>query len=210
VSGRVVRDGASVGAGIVVELQESDVDGTTTTTATATTDADGRYAFDSASLEETFSVWFAHEWNTQRYTAGQVASWAWLEGEAPSDGAGIELPDLEISLEVNAERFEQVEPAAGAVFSTGQVKPEDPITFKWTPYAGDTSYWVDLSREGEAVPVWKSPLLDSRTFVKFNGTLNDKTSITAGTYWWSVGAQKQIGAFKLFVYSWSRALIIEE
>jgi hypothetical protein len=209
VSGRVVRDGASVGAGIVVELREIDVDGTTTTTATATTDADGRYAFDSASLEETFDVVFAHGWNAQRYTADQVASWAWLEGAAPLDDAGIQLPDLEISLEADSERFELVEPAAGASFSAGQISPRTPLTFEWTPYSGAGFYWVDLGREGETVPVWQS-LLPFRTSISFNGTLNDKTRITVGTYWWSVGAQKQIGEFELFVYGWSRALIIEE
>jgi hypothetical protein len=205
VSGRVVRDGASVGAGIVVELEGRDPARTTTTT----TDVDGRYTFDSASLEGTFDVVFAYEWNTQRYTADQVASWAWLEGEAPSDDAGIELPDLEISLEVDSERFEQVAPAAGASFSTGQISPRTPLTFEWTPYSGASFYWVDLGREGEATPVWQS-LLTFGTTSSFNGTLNDETSITAGTYWWSVGAQKQIGAFKFFVYGWPRALIIEQ
>jgi hypothetical protein len=206
VSGRVVRDGASVGAGTVVQLREIDDAGTTTATTTTTTDADRRYAFDSTSLEGTFNVEFAQAWNEQ-YEVGEVASWAWLEGEAPSDGAGIELPDLEISLEVNAEMFEQVAPAAGASFSTGQITPRTPLTFEWTPYSGASLYWVDLYRKGETDPVWQSLL--PLTYSSFNGTLNDKTSITAGTYWWSVGAQKQIGAFELFVYGWPRALIIE-
>jgi hypothetical protein len=200
VSGRIVRDGASVGAGTVVELEGRD-------TARATTDANGRYAFDSASLEGTFNVVFAHELNAQ-YTADQVASWAWLEGEAPSDDAGVELPDLEISLEAGSERFEQVAPAAGASFSAGQISPRTPLTFEWKPYAEATSYWVDLGREGDAAPVWQS-LLTSRTSTSFNGTLNDETSITAGTYWWSVGAQTQMGEFEFFVYGWPRALIIE-
>jgi hypothetical protein len=203
VSGRVVRDGASVGAGIVVELEGRD-------TVRTTTDANGRYAFDSASLEETFNVVFAHQWNAQRYTADQVVSWAWLEGEAPSDDTGVELPDLEISLEADSERFEQVEPADGASFTAGQISARTPLTFEWTPYSGATSYWVDLGREGEATPVWQQSLLAAFTSVPFNGTLSDETAITAGTYWWSVGAQKQIGAFKLFVYGWSRALIIEQ
>jgi len=190
-----------VGAGTVVELEGRE-------TVRTTTNANGRYAFDSASLEGTFNVVFAHEWNAQRYTADQVASWAWLEGAAPSDDTGIQLPDLEISLEVNSERFEQVEPAAGASFSAGQISPRTPLTFEWTPYSG-AGYWVDLGREGETGPVWKS-LLTSLTSISFNGTLNDETSITAGTYWWSVGAQKQMGAFKLFVYGWPRALIIEQ
>jgi hypothetical protein len=201
VSGRVVRDGASVGAGTVVELEGRD-------TARTTTDANGKYAFDSASLEETFNVVFAQAWNEQ-YEVGEVASWAWLEGEAPSDDTGIALPDLEISLEIDAERFEQVAPAVDASFSAGQISPRTPLTFEWTSYSGASFYWVDLGREGEAGPVWKS-LLTSLTSTSFNGILNDETSITAGTYWWSVGAQKQIGAFKLFVYSWPRALIIEQ
>jgi hypothetical protein len=192
-----------VGAGIVVELEGRD-------TARTTTDADGRYAFDSASLEGTFNVVFAYEWNAQRYTAGEVVSWAWLEGGAPSDDAGVELPDLEISLEIDSERFEQVAPAAGASFSAGQISSQAPLTFEWAPYPRAGHYWVDLGREGEATPVWQSPLT-AFTSVSFNGTLNDETAITAGTYWWSVGAQKQIGAYKAFafVYGWPRALIIE-
>jgi hypothetical protein len=201
VSGRVVRDGASVGAGTTVELEGRD-------TVRTTTDANGRYAFDSAALEGTFSVVFAHEWNAQQYTTDQVASWAWLEGDAPSDDSGIALPDLEISLEVNAERFEPVAPAAGASFSTREISSRTPLTFEWTPYSGATRYWVDLGAEGEMTPVWQS-LLTFLTSSSFNGTLNDETTITAGTYWWSVGARKQIGAYQLFVYGWPRSLIIE-
>lgn len=200
VQGRVVQDGTPVGLGIVVELEG-------TGAVRTTTGADGRYAFDSASLEGTFRVVFSQGWSEQQYAADQVVSWAWLEGFAPSDDLTIELPDLEIGLEINSQRFEQVAPATGASFSAGQISPEAPLTFEWSAYPGATRYWVDLGREGQTTPAWQSRL-DPFTSASFEGTLGDGTAITAGAYWWSVGARKQVGAYKLFVYGWPRALTI--
>jgi hypothetical protein len=201
VTGRVVRDGTPVGAGIVVELEDHD-------NVTTTTDADGHYTFDIVSLEGAFSVVFAQEWNTQLYTTDQVASWAWLDGVAPSDVLTIELPDLEISLEVNSQTFGQVTPAAGASSSAGQISPENPLRFEWTPYPGAMRYWVDLGRENAVTPVWQS-YLTLFTSTSFNGILDDGNTITAGAYWWSVGAQKQISIYKLTVYGYPRLLIIQ-
>jgi hypothetical protein len=151
---------------------------------------------------------FAYEWNAQQYTAGEVASWAWLEGDAPPDDIATELPDLEISLEVNSERLEQVVPADGASFPVGQISTQTPLAFEWTPYPGATRYWVDLGRESETTPVWQS-LLTLFTSASFNGTLTDGTTVTAGAYWWSVGTRKQVGEYQSFVYGWPRSLTIE-
>jgi hypothetical protein len=200
VSGRVVRDGTPVGAGVIVELEGHD-------TPRTTTNADGRYTFDSASLEGTFRVVFAQGWNAQLYTADQVASWAWLEGVVALDDLTTKLPDLEVSLEVSSQRFEQAVPAAGASFPLGQISSQAPLSFEWTPYPGHVSYWVDLGREGETVPVWQS-YMTSATSVSFDGTLDDGTSMAAGAYWWNVGAWKPIGVYKSFVYGWPRSLTI--
>jgi len=201
VSGRVVRDGTLAGAGIIVELEGRD-------TPRTTTDADGRYTFDSASLEGTFRIVFAQRWNAQLYTADQVASWAWLEGVMAHDDLTTKLPDLEISLEISSQRFEQSVPAVGASFSAEQISRQAPLSFEWTPYPGQGSYWVDLGKEGETVPVWQSHLTSS-TSVSFDGTLDDGTTIAAGTYWWNVGVWKPIGMYKFFVYGWPRSLTIE-
>ena len=196
-TGRIVLDGTPVGAGVVLELESE-------TVATTTTDGDGRYAFELTSLEGAFSVVFAQAWNTHIYTDDQVVSWAWLDGVALSGVPEIEMVDLEISLV----GFEQVAPAAAATFSAGQISSASPIVFEWASYPGAMWYWVDLGREGETTPVWQSDLTLSPS-ASFDGTLDDETSITAGAYWWNIGAQKTIGVYQMTVYGHPRSLIIE-
>jgi hypothetical protein len=203
VTGQVVRDGTPVGAGVVLELE---IEGETV--ATTTTDADGRYAFELASLPGEFSVVFAQSWNTHIYIDDQVASWAWLDGTALSSASTVEVIDLEVGLQ----SFGQDNPPDGKTFSAGQISTS-PIVFEWTPYPDAEWYWVDLGREGETTPVWKSILVHSppaSPSASFNGVLKDGTHITAGTYWWNIGAQKNIGIiYKMTVYGHPRSLIIE-
>ena len=200
-TGRVVQDGAPVGAGIVIELEDHD-------TVTTTTDAEGYYAFNAVSLDGNFSVTFAQEWNAQ-LSAGSVASWAWLDGFAPSGDLTFELPDLEISLEVESQRFAQMAPADGASFSAGQLSCQNPIRFEWTPYPDAMHYWVDLGVEGEDTPVWQSSLLFPTSY-SFCGTLSDGSSIEAGAYWWNIGVQKEAGSvYRLTAYGHPWSLIID-
>ena len=96
VTGRLVRDGVPMEAGVTVKLE----DRTYAIVTTATTDAHGIYTFaNPASLGTEFNVLFAQEWNGQ-YNVGDVASWAWLGPLTISRGTSVILPDLEISLQI--------------------------------------------------------------------------------------------------------------
>ena len=199
-TGRVVYQATPVGAGVVVELE-------TNTTITTTTDAEGKFAFGPLPLNGGFSVVFAQAWNSQHYAAGQAASWAWLRSFVPSTALTINVPDLEISLVVASQRFEQSAPPAGASISIGQISASHPLQFEWTPYFEAQRYWVDLGRENATSPIWQSYLVVSAT-ASFDGTLSDRTTLTAGNYWWAVGAQKQVGIYQFTVYGYPRPLSI--
>lgn len=172
------------------------------------TDVEGGYIFDSVFADANFSVVFAREWNMDIYTESQVASWAWLEGLALSGGSAIELPDLEIGLKFNSQAFGPVSPPLNASYSAESISSDYPLTFEWASYPGDTRYWVDLGREGERIPVWQSYVTWSTT-ASFYGVLDDGRYVSPGWYWWRVGVRKQVGIYKLFVYSSSSSLVIE-
>jgi len=199
VTGRVVQDGTPVGRDVIVELEYQD-----SLTMTVATDDEGVYVLGPVPLYGTFSVVFARAWNEQFSSAGSVAGWAWWDGFAPSGGVTITLPDLEIGLQ----GFEQVAPAADASVQAGGISYQTPLTFTWSSYPGATYYWVDLGREGETKPVWQSFLTHSTSF-PFYGILKGGAPVSAGAYWWAVGAQKQVGVYQLTVYGHPRSLILK-
>ena len=172
------------------------------------TDVEGGYIFDSVSADANFSIVFAREWNMDIYTGSQVASWAWLEGLALSSSSAIELPDLEIGLKVDSQEFEPTAPDPNASYSAKQISSDNPLKFEWTSYPGNTRYWVDLGKESESVPVWQS-YVTFYTTTSFYGALDNGSQIAPDRYWWRVGVRKQVGIYKLFVYSSSSSLVIE-
>jgi len=171
--------------------------------ATTATDAQGFYAFDDLTVSGAgFNVLFTQEQNEQ-YEVGEVASWAWLGPITLSDGETVELSDFEIGLQ----GLEQTNPPSGASFSVGEISPQDPLTFEWEPYAGASTYWVDLMKGDDLTTVWQSALVDV-TSVAFDGTLDDGSPITADTYWWGVGVRKDVGSYQLTIYGYLPALVI--
>jgi hypothetical protein len=199
VTGRVVKEGTPVPAGITVKLE----DHTYAIVATATTDAQGAYTFEDAAIAATgFNVLFAQEWNEQ-YDVGQVASWAWLGPVTISGGATVELPDFEISLL----GFEQVNPDSGASISAGQISAQNPLIFEWAPYPGASAYWVDLTQGNDLDRVWQSALVEP-TSMAFDGMLDNGSHITADIYWWGVGARKDMGDYQMTVYGYLPTLFI--
>ncbi len=196
----MVRDGKPVGAGVRVKLE------TQNAITETLTDVDGCYAFPSTSVQGTFSVVFAQEWNAQLVNP-KIASWVWFEGMALVKGLAVEMPDLDISLEINSQYFRQSAPAEGVSISGDQISYNTPLLFEWSTYYGASSYWMDLGRLGETTPLWKSPTLYTDS-VEFYGMLDDGSRIYEGSYWWSVGAQKQVGVYEFTVYSPPRSLVI--
>ena len=199
VAGRLVTDGMPVPAGVTVKLEDQ----TYAIVAMTTTDAQGIYTFDNLTISgAVVNVLFAQEWNEQ-YSVGEVASWAWLGPLTVSRGTIVQLPDLEIGLR----GFEQVNPHAGTFFAVSQISAQTPLVFEWTPYPGASAYWVDLAKGDDLNVVWQSALVHSTT-VAFDGRLSNRSSITADTYWWGVGARAGVGAYQLTVYGYLPSFVI--
>jgi len=199
VTGRLVKDGVPVPAGVTVKLEDQ----TYAIVAMATTDAQGIYTFDNLTISDAVvNVLFAQEWNEQ-YSAGEVASWAWLGPLAVSRGTTVQLPDLEIGLR----GFEQVSPRAGTSFSASQISAQNPLIFEWAAYPGASAYWVDLAKGDDLNIVWQSALVNSTT-VAFDGRLGDGSSITTDTYWWGVGARAGMGNYQLTVYGYLPSFVV--
>jgi hypothetical protein len=198
-TGRVVKGSESVPSGVTVSLEDQ----TYAVVATTATDAQGFYAFDDLPASGAgFNVLFTQEQNEQ-YEVGEVASWAWLGSITLSDGEAVQLPEFEIGLQ----GLKQITPPSGASFSAGEISAQDPLTFEWEPYAGASTYWVDLMKGDNLATVWQSALVDV-TSVAFDGTLDDDSHITADTYWWGVGVREDVGDYQLTVYGYLPALVI--
>jgi hypothetical protein len=199
VTGRLVKDGAPVEAGVAVRLE----DPTYAIIATATTDAQGVYAFKNLTAFSTrLNVLFTQESNEQ-YDVGEVASWAWLGPLMISGGTTVGLPDFEIGLL----GFEQVSPPSGASFSASEISAQNPLIFEWAPYPEASAYWMDLTQGEDLTRVWQSALVET-TSVAFDGTLDGGSHVTADSYWWGVGARKDVGDYQLTVYGYLPTLVI--
>ena len=184
--------------GVTVKLEDQ----TYAIVTTATTDAQGAYTLNNLTAFDTaLNVLFAQEWN--EYGIGEVVSWAWLGTLTVSEGTTVELPDFEIGLL----GFEQVNPPTDASFSANEISAQNPLIFEWAPYPAGSAYWVDLTKGNDLNIVWQSALVDT-TSVAFDGTLTNGSRITAGTYWWGVGARKEVGDYQVTVYGYLPALVI--
>jgi hypothetical protein len=200
VNGRLVKDGTPVEAGVTVKLE----DRAYAIVATTTTDAQGTYAFDEVTISGTgLNVLFAQEWNEQ-YDVGDVVSWAWLGPITIPRGDRVQVADLEISLL----GFEQVTPPSGASFSEGEVSAQNPLSFEWTPYPGAGTYWVDLTQGDDLNRVWQSAMVDT-TSVAFDGALNSGIQMPADTYWWGVGACKDVQDYRLTIYGYLPTFVVK-
>ena len=173
-------------AGVTVKLEDQAY----AIIATTTTDAQGTYAFEGVTTSGTgLNVLFAQEWNEQ-YDGGEVASWAWLGPFTIPRGMA-----------------EQVDPPSGASFSAADISAQAPLVFEWAPYPQATAYWVDLTKGDDLNRVWQSGLVDT-TRVEFDGTLSSRSHVTADTYYWGIGARKNLGDYHLTVYGYLPTLVI--
>lgn len=168
---------------------------------TTTTDANGYYAYQLGALNYTFSVNFAHKWNTSLYDPSQAANWAWIERLTTPDDTVLTLPDLEIGLSGEENGFTQVAPAENASIPIDSIS-QDSLLFEWTSWRSSAYYWVDLGEEGQFQTLWQSGLIpdpvSGNPIAKFEGDLGD---ITTGAYWWSVGAQERLNSdYKQVIY----------
>lgn len=171
---------------------------------TTTSDNNGAFQFEVNYTEKSYNVVFSLESNPQLTPASDYVAWSWIESELIDD---IEIPDLEISSAPDGDLFEQSQPPNNGSYSASQISFQNPLTFEWNSYPQGEQYWVDLGRQGEERTLWSS-LAVMDLFVDFDGTLDDDTKISQGTYWWAVGSLQSPPGFRIFTYTHDWTLVI--
>jgi hypothetical protein len=68
----------------------------------------------------------------------------------------IEIPDLEVSINLNEMIFQPDTPVDGATYSANIISVTNPLQFSWSLYSVGGSYSVELGPNGEDQPVWIS------------------------------------------------------
>ena len=132
--------------------------------------------------------------------ASEIASRAQIEGSLPTRVNIIDLPDLEISINLGGMIFELQSPEDGAAFSASAIGPSKPILFIWSSYNQGESYFVELGPDGETDPIYTSRQVTT-TNLSWDGTLDDDSHISAGLYWWRVVVSKSLGNYTLIAYT---------
>jgi hypothetical protein len=193
VTGRVVQNGTAV-ANVVVEFADD------VAPRQATTNPSGHYWFITFAPGVNFTLTFKQSDNLRLTPTPQVASLAWIEGTMPTGVNIIDLPDLEVSINLNGIAFELLSPADGSTYSASSISTSNPIQFNWSLYSQGGTYMVQLGPNSSDVPIWSSSQLSSTSYM-WNGTLNDGTHISQGSYWWRVSVTKSLGNYILVVFT---------
>ncbi len=193
VTGRMLLNGTPA-ANVVVEFKD-DID-----PRQASTNLTGHYWFTSRAPGTSFTLTFKHSINPNLVPAVEVSSLAVVNGNLPTGINIIDLPDFEVSLNLHGALFETLSPMDGAAYSASVIGPNNKIPFAWTLYFLGGSYHVELGPTGSDQPIWRSDQLVS-TYAMWDGTLNDGTHISQGTYWWRVAVTKSLGNYVVDLYT---------
>ena len=193
VIGRVVQNGTPV-ANVVVKFADD------VAPRQASTNLGGHYWFITLAPGANFTLTFNQPDNPRLTPTSEVASLAWIEGTVPTSGGIIDLPDLEVSINLNGVIFELQNPADVTSFSASSISSSNPIQFIWSLYNQGESYYIELGPKESDEPIWSSDELASNNFM-WNGTLDDGSHIAQGIYWWRVAAIKPLGNYFLVVYT---------
>jgi hypothetical protein len=201
IEGRLLFDGLPNTAGVSLHLE--DISGNTL--AETTVGVNGEYEFaDVAPSSQGYTVAFAQTWNTTLFEVEEVISWGWLSEVRVAANQTVQLPDLDIA----PLGFGPQSPEPNEARPVDTIDFERPLRFEWAAYPQANFYWVDLAIGDEQNVVWQSDPTDE-TEVEFLGVLNDGSTVTAGEYWWGVGAQRQVGGYTLTVYSYLPVLRLQ-
>ncbi len=166
----------------------------------ALTNAGGHYSFITLAPGTNFTLTFKQSDNPGLTPITEIASLGWIEGTLPAGVNPIDIPDLEVSINLNGSLFELLTPGDGAPYSASAISASNPLQFSWSQYGQGGSYSVELGPNGINQPTWVSNQLAS-TSAMWNGTLTDGTHIAAGNYWWRVAVTKSLGNYILVIYT---------
>ena len=193
VTGRILQNGTPV-PGVVVEFADD------TAPRQAATNPEGDYWFITLAPGTDYTLTFYQADNPDLTPTSEIASLAWLKGTL-SDGENIiELPDLEVSLNLSGNIFELSSPDDGASVSASAISASNKLRFEWSSYNQNGSYHIDLGPDGNAIPIWSSSQQDL-TYYMWDGTLDNGNHITQGTYWWRVAVTKSLGNDTMVVFT---------
>jgi hypothetical protein len=199
VTGRVVQNGAPL-TGVVLAFQDD------IAPRLATTGAGGHYWFTTRSPGTFFTLTFYQVNNPQFPSTSQVASLAWIEGNLPTGTDIIDFPDLEISINLNGMIFGPQAPADGVSYSAAAISPSNPIQFSWSLYNQGETYYVELGLVGSDQVLWTSPEVNASSLM-WDGTLDNGSHISSGTYWWRVAVRKTLADYSFISNTQERTII---
>jgi hypothetical protein len=200
VTGRILQNGTPV-ANLVVSFKDD------TPSRKALTDSSGHYWFITLAPGSAFTLTFNQSDNPQVTPAAEITSLARIEGNLPTGVNIIDLPDFEISLNLNGMLFELQSPVNGATYPASAINLSYPIPFTWSLYNLGGSYHVELISSETDELVWSSGQLAS-TRLNWDGTLNDGTHISEGIYYWRVAVTKSLGGYVVDIFSQPWNLLI--
>jgi hypothetical protein len=193
VTGRIVQNGTPV-PNVVVRFMDDEPPRVNTT------NQGGHYWFTSFAPGTSFTMEFSQMDNPPITPITSTASLAYIEGSLFTGDNVIDLPDLDININVGGMFFELQAPVDGATYPAAVISSSNPVQFSWTTYNQGISYHVELGANGSRDPIWTSSETTS-TNTMWNGTLNNGNRIVEGAYWWRAGVKKIVGNYTLFIFT---------
>jgi hypothetical protein len=193
VTGRIVQNATPV-ANVLVTFADD------TAPRQSRTDSGGHYSFTTLAPGTSFILTFNQTDNPNLTPPAEIASRIYIEGTLPQGVNPIDIPDMEISINLLGIIFEPQMPVDGAAYSASSINSSYPLQFIWTLYSLGGSYHVELGPNGSDEPIWTSPLLAASNY-SWDGTLDDGSHITQGSYWWRVSVTKSLGNYVEVIYT---------
>ncbi len=193
VTGRIVQNATPV-ANVLVRFADD------AAPRQGTTIQGGHYSFTTLAPGTSFKLTFEQADNPSLAPATEVTSLALIEGNLPTGVNPIDLPDLEISINLNGLLFEPETPLNGSSYPASVINAANPVQFIWALYSQGGSYHIELGPTGSDEPIWTSNVIYTNNFM-WDGTLSDGMHITQGTYWWRVSATKSLGNYIAVIFT---------
>jgi hypothetical protein len=165
-----------------------------------TTGIGGHYSFVTLAPGTNFTIVFKQSLNPSLVSLTDITSMARIEGTLPIGINPINIPDLELSIDINEMLFGLQVPVDGAAYSASAISSSNPLQFSWSLYSGGGAYHVEVLPSGSEQPVWTSSLLASTSYM-WDGTLDNGNHISQGTYWWRVSVTRSLANYIEIIYT---------